>query len=157
MSPRAACRLETLGFEEVYDYVTGKADWLGRGLPSEREEEGPSRVAQVVRQDVVTCGLDTTMGEIRDAVAASPYGFALVVSRGDVLLGRLRRRAWEGDPAAKAEQAMEPGPSTVRPATDAGELMQRLQALDLSSAIVTTPEGRLVGIVRREDLERIAG
>jgi hypothetical protein len=35
--------------------------------------------------------------------------------------------------------------------------MQRLQALDLSSAIVTTPEGRLVGIVRREDLERIAG
>jgi CBS domain-containing protein len=156
MSPRAACRLETLGFEEVYDYVTGKADWLGRGLPTEREEAGPPRVADVARQDVVTCGLETTMREIRDAIAASPYGFALVVSQGDILLGRLRRRAWEGDPTATAEQAMEPGPSTVRPATDAAELLQRLQELDLATAIVTTPEGRLMGVVRRADLEQHA-
>jgi hypothetical protein len=27
MSPRAACRLDTLGFEHVYDYLTGKFDW----------------------------------------------------------------------------------------------------------------------------------
>ena len=33
MSPRAACRLDTLGFEHVYDYLTGKYDWLARGLP----------------------------------------------------------------------------------------------------------------------------
>jgi hypothetical protein len=35
MSPRAACRLETLGFPEVYDYVAGKADWLAHGLDVE--------------------------------------------------------------------------------------------------------------------------
>ncbi len=28
MSPRAAARLETLGFTKVYDYVGGKTDWL---------------------------------------------------------------------------------------------------------------------------------
>jgi hypothetical protein len=35
MSPRAACRLETLGFPEVHDYVAGKADWLAHGRPTE--------------------------------------------------------------------------------------------------------------------------
>jgi rhodanese-related sulfurtransferase len=38
MSPRAACRLELLGFTQVYDYVAGKADWLAHGLPTEGEQ-----------------------------------------------------------------------------------------------------------------------
>jgi rhodanese-related sulfurtransferase len=33
MSLRAAWRLEDLGFEKVYDYVPGKADWFANGLP----------------------------------------------------------------------------------------------------------------------------
>jgi rhodanese-related sulfurtransferase len=37
MSPRAACRLDTLGFEHVYDYMPGKFDCLARGLPREGE------------------------------------------------------------------------------------------------------------------------
>jgi hypothetical protein len=28
MSPRAASRLESLGFTQVNDYVAGKADWV---------------------------------------------------------------------------------------------------------------------------------
>ena len=32
MSPRAACRLAALGFEQVYDYMPSKVDWLARGL-----------------------------------------------------------------------------------------------------------------------------
>ena len=38
MSPRAAWRLESIGFEQVYDYVTGKADWGSFGLPLEGYE-----------------------------------------------------------------------------------------------------------------------
>jgi hypothetical protein len=33
MSPRAAWRLEGLGFERVYDYVPGESDWFASGLP----------------------------------------------------------------------------------------------------------------------------
>ena len=33
MSPRAAWRLEGLGFEKVFDYVPGEADWFASGLP----------------------------------------------------------------------------------------------------------------------------
>jgi hypothetical protein len=35
MSPRAAWRLEGMGFTEVYDYPPGKADWSASGLPME--------------------------------------------------------------------------------------------------------------------------
>jgi hypothetical protein len=38
MSPRAACRLELLGFTQVYDNVAGKADWLAHGLPTEVDQ-----------------------------------------------------------------------------------------------------------------------
>src|SRR2546430_16920519 len=38
MSPRAAARLEQLGFD-VYDYALGKVDWMARGLPMEGTAE----------------------------------------------------------------------------------------------------------------------
>ena len=34
-SRKAAERLEALGYEDVYDYVEGKADWQEAGLPVE--------------------------------------------------------------------------------------------------------------------------
>ncbi|MEQ9037874.1 MAG: rhodanese-like domain-containing protein [Silicimonas sp.] len=34
-SPRAARRMEKLGFTKVFDYEAGKQDWRGAGLPVE--------------------------------------------------------------------------------------------------------------------------
>jgi rhodanese-related sulfurtransferase len=34
-SPQAACRLDALGYENVYDYEGGKQDWIEAGLPTE--------------------------------------------------------------------------------------------------------------------------
>ncbi len=152
MSPRAACRLETLGFEQVYDYVTGKADWLARGLPTEGKRAGERRVGEVARQDVATCHRFERVGDVRPRVESSPYGFALVVAGGDVLLGRLRRAALEGDPEVTAGAAMEPGPSTVRIDMARDKLAERLHKRGYKTAAVTTPEGVLVGIARREEL-----
>jgi hypothetical protein len=45
-----------------------------------------------------------------------------------------------------------PGPSTTRPDTDPHKLHAKLQEMDLTSAVLTDPEGRLVGVVRRDDL-----
>ena len=39
MSPRAATRLEQLGFD-VYDYALSKVDWMAHGLPMEGEGKG---------------------------------------------------------------------------------------------------------------------
>jgi len=154
MSPRAACRLETVGFAEVYDYVPGKVDWLAHNLPIEGENADVPKAGRVARNDVARCALTDRVGEVRERIARSPYRFALVTTPGGVLLGRLRRSALDCDPNLSAEEVMESGPSTVRPDTPAAELAKRLADRELRWAIVTNPEGRLVGVASREDLER---
>jgi CBS domain-containing protein len=138
----------------VYDYMPGKADWLARGLPRGGEKAGEQRAFELIVGDVVICALDDRVGEVRERVAASRYGFALVVSTGRVLLGRLRRAALDGDPELTAEAAMEPGPSTIRADVQLEPLAERMRRDDLTSLPVTTPEGELLGLVRRDDLER---
>ena len=98
---------------------------------------------------MVSCALDDKMGPVRERVADSPFGFALATTERGVVCGRLRRAALEGDPEARAEDVMEPGPSTVRPHVPLEGLLNRLAERDLRYAIVTTPEGRLLGAVRR--------
>jgi CBS domain-containing protein len=134
--------------------MPGKADWLARGLPREGEKATEPRAVDFARPDAVTCRLDDRVGDIRERVDASPYGFAFVVADGGVLLGWLRRAALDGDPDAAAESVMEPGPSTVRADTPPGRLRERLERGDLSTAVVSDPEGRLLGVVRRVDLPR---
>ena len=134
--------------------MPGKADWRARGLPREGEKAAEPRAVDFARRDAVTCRLDDRIGEVRERVKASPYGFALVVADGGVLLGRLPDAALDGDPAATAESVMEPGPSTVRADTPPGRLHERLDRGDLTTAVVSDPEGRLLGVVRRADLPR---
>jgi CBS-domain-containing membrane protein len=153
MSPRAACRLETLGFDPslVFDYVAGKADWLANGLPRESDNAAVAYAGELVDADPPTCALDTSAADIRQTLTASRYGFALVLSAGRIVLGRVRRSALaSADASSTAEELMEPGPSTVRFNTRADELIQRLAKRDLKTAVVTTPTGCLVGVFHRE-------
>ena len=154
MSPRAACRLEQLGFAEVYDYVAGKADWLAHGLETVGEQAGVLRARHALRGDVVTAAPDEPVGQVRVRVAASPYGFALVVAADGTLVGRLRAATLASDPAAHAEQVMEAGPSTVRPDRPLEELAARMRDHDLTVMLVTNPEGRLLGVLPRRLVEQ---
>jgi CBS domain-containing protein len=88
-----------------------------------------------------------------ERIAASPYTFALVTTPNGVLLGRLGGSTLDSDPDLRVEEVMEAGPSTVRPDTPADELAKRLRRRQLRFAIVTNPEGRLVGVACRPDLE----
>src|SRR3954469_6865056 len=159
MSPRAACRLDTLGFQQAYDDVGGTAGGLAGSRRREGEQADEPRAVDFARRDVVTCRLGDRIGTVRERVRASAYGFALVVTGGGVLLGRLRKAALEGDSDASAESVMEPGPSTVRADTPPAQLRERLERLErsgLTTAVVSDPDGRLLGVVRRADL-RAAG
>ena len=71
MSPRAAWRLESLGFREVYDYAAGEADWFAGGLPREGRDAAIPRAGDVARRDVPTCGLDDRVGEVRERVRSA--------------------------------------------------------------------------------------
>jgi CBS-domain-containing membrane protein len=134
--------------------VPGKADWRAHGLPVEGEHADLPTAGGLARDDVVTCRLEDQVAGIRERVERSPYGFALVTTGDRVLLGRLRASVMrEAPPGATAEAVMEPGLTTVRADTLARELGERLAERDLKTAIVSTPEGRLIGVVRRSDLE----
>src|SRR5712691_10735070 len=113
MSPRAAWRLEGMGFADVYDYVAGKADWAAIGLPLDGTL-GP-RAGQFARPDVPTARLDERLRDVRRRVGASGWDTCIVVNDEQVVLGRLGRRALARDDDVSVEEAMSPGPSTVRP------------------------------------------
>ena len=155
MSPRAAWRLEALGFEQAYDYVGGKADWFANGLPREGTSAAVPYAGELVDTNPPTCALNDAVADVRAALQGSRYGFCLAVNDRRIVLGRIRRSALDGAAsAATAESVMEPGPSTVRFDTPAHDLVQRLAARDLKTAVVTTPGGCLVGVFDRADAER---
>ena len=156
MSPRAACRLEALGFGEVYDYVAGKVDWLAHNLPVQGERATPPTAGRLMRDDAVRCRPEDRVVDVLERIEASPYGFALVTSDDGTLVGRVRPSQVGGRSDRPVAEVMEFAPSTVRPHRSAAHVAERLADQDLRWAIVTTPEGRLLGAAWREDLERAA-
>ena len=154
MSPRAACRLETLGFSQAYDYVAGKFDWLAHNLPVDGTAAEADTIGRHLSHDVVTAGPDESLTDIRARVAAGLHGFALVLATDTTLLGRLRGAVLEtADPHSRAADVMEPGPSTLRPHEPAARVRESLQKRNLRHAIITDPEGHLLGTVHRASLE----
>jgi Mg/Co/Ni transporter MgtE len=107
----------------------------------------------VAHRDVPTCTLDDNLGDVRERVRAVGWDTCIVVNEQRVVLGRLGRKALDVETGDSVEQAMTPGPSTVRPSIGSDALLERIRARDLTSYLVTTPDGRLVGLVRRDDLE----
>lgn len=156
MSPRAAWRLETLGFRDVSDYVDGKLDWMAAGLPTEGTNAERPRAADVARKDALTCRLDERLGDVSKRAAADGWEAAVVVNEQQVVLGLLRKKELAGDPEQPVEQAMRPGPSTFRPYVAIAEMAAFMAEHNLDSSPITTSDGRLVGVLLREDATRVA-
>ena len=154
MSPRAAWRLESLGFTNVYDYVGGKSDWLAAGLPVEGELANVPRAIDVVKRDVPTCGPFDRIGDVSDQVEAAREDVCIVANDEGIVLGRLRHRALTSDRGKAVHEVMESGPTTTRADAELEGLVQRLHDAGVRSMLITTPEGRLLGVVYREDAER---
>jgi CBS domain-containing protein len=154
MSPRAAWRLESLGFSRVYDYVAGKADWGSAGLLLEGDDPSTHRVGALARTDVPTCRLDERLRDVQQRVRASGWDVCLVVNTENVVLGRLGRTGLRREDDVAVAEAMTPGPSTIRPSARLVAIVERMRNQSLTSLPVTTSDGRLDGVVLREDAER---
>jgi CBS domain-containing protein len=155
MSPRAAWRLEGFGYSPVYHYVTGKADWLAAGLPTEGRLSHPPRVIASADRAVPACHPDEA---VRDVLArtADTGDVCVVVNQAGVVLGRLRLDRLDSADTRRADEAMEPGPVTVRADADLRETAERMHARNVRSLIVTTPDGVLLGLLRGAVAEAIA-
>ena len=140
----------------MYDYVPGKVDWLAHNLPVEGERATPPTAGRLLRDDVVRCRPEDRLSAVLARIESSPYDFALVTSDDPIVLGRLRAGAATGDGDRPVGEIMELDPWTVRPHRSAAKVAERLAAKDQRWAIVTTPEGRLLGVAGGEDLKRAA-
>ena len=156
MSPRAAWRLEGLGFSKVHDYAPGKTDWFAAGLPMEGGLASVPTVGDVARRDVPTCAPAERVGAVRERLRGTGWDRCVVVNEERIVLGLLREKDLAPGPAATAEEAMRPGPTTVRPDTPAGKMAERMQKRGTGTVLVTTPDGELVGLLYGEDAEQVA-
>src|SRR5437660_11673251 len=114
MSPRAAWRLESLGFSEVYDFVPGKVDWIARDLPIEGTDAGKPTAGRLARRDVATCSIDETIGVARRR-SAGRGDVCVVVNAQRVVFGMLRDKELAAPDETVVGNVLRPGPSTFRP------------------------------------------
>jgi len=121
--------------------------YQGRGAQSLRAKDG-------VRRGIPTCRLTERLGDVREWVQAAGADGCVVLNDAGVVLGDLRGDALDADPEMTVEEAVDPGPTTIRPHAPLAEIAEYLHKRDLDSILVTTADGQLVGMLHRQDAER---
>src|SRR2546423_12942530 len=111
MSPRAAWRLEGLGYDPVYDYAAGKVDWMAAGLATIRADPSERRALDAADRASPTCSPGDLVSHV---VTNSPSATVVVVNEERIVLGRLRAsRASAGADRARDDRPAA-GPATGR-------------------------------------------
>jgi Mg/Co/Ni transporter MgtE len=105
--------------------------------------------------DAPTCGHEEPIERVRERVRASGWDACVVVNDEQVVLGLLREEELER-PEGRTAQVMRPGPSTFRPHVPIEEMAHFMVAHDLPTCPITSSDGRLIGILRREDAVHVA-
>jgi CBS domain-containing protein len=111
----------------------------------------------VANRDVPTCAPSDHVGDIRRRLNESGADACAVLGRSGVVLGLARSRDVQGHADVTVEEVMNPGPVTYRPDTILAELVEHLlqSRPKPNHALVTTSDGRLVGMLHTADAERI--
>src|SRR5262245_53905301 len=148
MSPRAAWRLEQLGFTQVYDYTAGKIDWIASGWPTEGPGPAQPRVLSAMDPNVPICHLAEEVGTIRGRLGDGPT-FCVVVNDRRIVAGRLEHlERIDLKDRRPASEIMRAGPATIRPSEDLSAVRQRMRERRVPQLLVTTPDGELLGLIR---------
>lgn len=152
LSARGAALLEAYGFDPVYDHRGSKTEWLGLGHAVEGTTPAAVRAGALARRDVGRVGVEATIGQARqvDGGEGEPV---VVLADGDVVVGALRPDTLDGDDGTPVVDVLQPGPPTVRPSITASELALSMDEEGQDHVLVTLLDGRLVGLVRRRDLD----
>jgi Mg/Co/Ni transporter MgtE len=127
---------------------------MAAGLPTEGTNTELPRAADVARKDVPTCAMDDRLGDVRERSAG--WNACVVVNEQSVVLGLLREKELEGNADLPIERAMRPGPSTFRTYVPIEEMAEYMTRHNLVNAPITTSNGKLVGLLVRDDAQRAA-
>jgi len=156
MSARAAWRLVSGDFAQVFRYTAGKADWSAYGLPTEGKSVTPNRAGNLAGRDVPTCSLSDHADTIRQQLRESGARLCAVLNEHRVLLGQISAEEVESETDSTAEEIMTPAPTTLRPNVKFEKLCEFFKAHNAETVWVTTNDGELLGLLHREDVQRAA-
>ena len=95
LSGRAAWRLESMGFQEVYRYTLGKADWISAGFETEGTEAKKPRIKQMMKRNVMTCTPKEKLGAVKNR-RPDPNDICIVLNDRNIVLGAIYGDAWNG-------------------------------------------------------------
>lgn len=138
----------------MFDYVPGKQAWYEENGPREGKATDEIWIGDVADESVPTCSLNERIGELRDRVRADGRDTCVVVDSEGIVLGLLRKTALEASPQATAEEVMLSGPKTFRPNVTLPELLKSMRDHNIeTNSLVTTGNGRLLGVISRADAE----
>jgi CBS domain-containing protein len=147
-------RLETLGFDQVYRYADGKADWAAAGLPVEGEQALVPRLLEIAVREVPTCRMTDDLQAVRQT--GVPLCVVIDDDERRIILGQIAEAAMTSNTGSSIEDVMEAGPPTYRPNISLEELWSRLEKHPrVQHVLVSTSDGRLLGVVWRHDLEEV--
>ena len=150
---RGAARLAALGFTDVATYAPGKVGWLAEGLPGEGQRRAEQRVGAIARLDGAPTVADSaTVAEAQRAGGDADVGIVLGGPDGDVVVGLLRPEVFGLPGDTPVRDVVQPGPSTFRPSMTVRELVEYFGSSQENRAIVSTHEGRYLGLIRRSDV-----
>jgi rhodanese-related sulfurtransferase/CBS domain-containing protein len=153
LGPRAASRLETLGFTDVYEYSAGKDDWLSSGNDFEGTLADVPRAIDAAK-DVAVTRLDEDMTVVKELAKHSPV--VAVVNEDGILMGRIDSHVSNAGAGDSVESLMEDGPKTVRPSEKVEDLLEVMDGEKRDDVLVTDPKGALLGIVFKDDAAELA-
>jgi rhodanese-related sulfurtransferase/CBS domain-containing protein len=153
ISARAAWRLSSLGFTQVFRYTAGKADWLANGLPIEGSEAQIPRAGDLADLDVPTCKRGERIAVIKERVRKAGWDTCVVVNDQMVVLGLLRAIDLDrADQSWPAEEVMERDPLACRLHTSTQEALTVMHARRVDHMLVTGTDGKLFGLLKEADI-----
>lgn len=137
----------------MFCYKPGKMGWLASALPSEGEEKSAMIFDQIDHR-VPTCQLKDLVREAKRQANDVGFDICAVVNEENVVLGIVDHDQWRTDRPTTVAEIMKAGPKTIRPSASLKEANAILDKDDLESILVTTSDGKLLGIFTRSKKRR---
>jgi CBS domain-containing protein len=156
MSRRAAARLESFGLENICVYVAGKQDWLAFDLPFDGKLAESRTAGSSAMKDIPVCAPLEKISEVRRRAEQAGWHECVVADDKRVVLGLLEKAAWHARDELTVEEVMDPAPLTLRPHFPWESVVQKMNSQKTAVALVTRPDGKLIGLLRQTETKRPA-
>ena len=124
-------------------------DWLAFALTIEGEEKWSMLFHRIERR-VATCSVSDCVGEAKQRARQMGSGLCAVINEENIVLGVVERDEWDTTAATPVEQVMKSAFTTLRPSAFVEEATELLEKNSLDAVLITTSDGKLFGIFRRQ-------